>query len=127
MSNIHVHISFGCVQINPFNGDVVLSERAAYMKEVMLPKVQPGDVLDCVVANLVPFGAFVHVAGPDGRHHGAQVGSIMFHLCQYISTPPPPHSRACRGLACAPSQQVTHLWLYIQLLPSLTRMHMCPG
>jgi len=65
-------IRYRIVEINPFNGDVVLSERAAYMKEVMLPKVQPGDVLDCVVANLVPFGAFVHVAGPDGRHHGAQ-------------------------------------------------------
>lgn len=100
------------------------------MKEVILPKVQPGDVMDCVVANLVPFGAFVHVAGPDGRLHGAQVWVFPHvYLYRYDSTPLLPLLPSLGTLGarvCTITESHTSTVVYSGP-PPLTRMHMRLG
>jgi len=52
-----------CWQIDVDSRTMILSERAAIMEDAM-DKLKAGDVVDAVVRNLVPYGAFVSIKDP---------------------------------------------------------------
>ncbi len=60
---------------------MILSERAAIMEDAM-DKLKAGDVVDAVVRNLVPYGAFVSIKDPQTSElTGGHVSLLllMFH------------------------------------------------
>ena len=63
-------------QVNVPERKLILSERAAMLGE-LLQALRPGDVVEGVVTRLTDFGAFVSLAGSDGRMHGTEVRSLL--------------------------------------------------
>jgi small subunit ribosomal protein S1 len=63
------------IELNRSRNNVVLSRRAVLeeerkeVREQILGKLQPGDVVDGVISNIVDFGAFVDLEGIDGLIH----------------------------------------------------------
>ncbi len=52
-----------CWQVDVDSRTMILSERAAIMEDAM-DKLKAGDVVEAVVRNLVPYGAFVSIKDP---------------------------------------------------------------
>jgi small subunit ribosomal protein S1 len=63
------------IELNRSRNNVVLSRRAVLederkeMRQAILDKLQPGDVVDGQISNIVDFGAFVDLDGMDGLIH----------------------------------------------------------
>ncbi len=55
--------SIMCWQVDVDSRTMILSERAAIMEDAM-DKLKAGDVVEAVVRNLVPYGAFVSIKDP---------------------------------------------------------------
>jgi small subunit ribosomal protein S1 len=63
------------IELNRSRNNVVLSRRAVLederkeMRQAILDRLQPGDVVDGTISNIVDFGAFVDLDGMDGLIH----------------------------------------------------------
>src|SRR5215211_1000236 len=63
------------IELNRARNNVVLSRRAVLederkeMRQAILDRLQPGDVVDGTISNIVDFGAFVDLDGMDGLIH----------------------------------------------------------
>jgi small subunit ribosomal protein S1 len=63
------------IELNRARNNVVLSRRAVLederkeMRQAILDRLQPGDVVDGQISNIVDFGAFVDLDGMDGLIH----------------------------------------------------------
>jgi small subunit ribosomal protein S1 len=63
------------IELNRSRNNVVLSRRAVLederkeMRQAILDRLSPGDVVDGTISNIVDFGAFVDLAGMDGLIH----------------------------------------------------------
>jgi ribosomal protein S1 len=75
-----------CAQVNIPKRQLLLSEQAALQKE-LAAHLKEGDIVEGVVHNTAPFGAFVKIKGPDGQMRG-------------LSVRLPSRSGRCRCVAC---------------------------
>jgi small subunit ribosomal protein S1 len=67
------------IELNRSRNNVVLSRRAVLederkeMRQAILDRLQPGDVVDGQISNIVDFGAFVDLDGMDGLIHISEI------------------------------------------------------
>lgn len=84
-------------QVNIPKRQLLLSEQAALQRE-LAAHLKEGDVVEGIVHNTAPFGAFVKIKGPDGQMRGLSVCALPFCTC-----PPPPAGQLLGGFAHTPA------------------------
>ncbi|MFL5968701.1 MAG: 30S ribosomal protein S1, partial [Gaiellaceae bacterium] len=80
------------IELNRSRNNVVLSRRAVLederkeMRQAILDKLQPGDVVEGQISNIVDFGAFVDLDGMDGLIHISELSwSHVNHPSEVVS------------------------------------------